>query len=114
MSPRIHTWIPSVPPVIHRRVGASRLNEPEHVQLHISREVIMDESNGINPAVAEATAWVNAMVVGLAPAVANGTQYQTQSFTTFLSGLNAVHSQQQAFMVHQAGTVENLIRMLRS
>ena len=62
--------------------------------------------------VTDAITQVNVMVVGAGPAMALANLYQTMSNSLAMASLNAVFAQQQANIVHQAATVQEVIRLL--
>nr|WP_320016544.1 RebB family R body protein [uncultured Desulfobacter sp.] len=74
----------------------------------------MAKSEDFSTAVTDAVSQINSLVVGLSPATAMGSQCLVQSFNTSMAALNTVQSQQQSNIVHQAATVENVIKMNRS
>jgi Killing trait len=54
----------------------------------------------------------NTLVVGISPAVAAGTLYQSLSHSFAMMAMNAVFAQQQANMAHQAATVQGVALLL--
>ena len=62
----------------------------------------------INGQVVDAVAATNTQVVGVAPAMSMASLYQTLGNSVAMSSLNAVFSQQQSFMTHQAATVQGI------
>lgn len=65
--------------------------------------------NNINQAVAQSVALVNAMTVGVSPAMAMGSEYQNIAYNIGLSLMNQVFAQQQGNIVHQASTITGVI-----
>ena len=66
----------------------------------------------VNPQVTDAVTQTNTTVVGLAPAMAIGSLYQTLSNSVAMASMNAVYAQQQANMVHQAATAKEVALLL--
>ncbi|RVU33563.1 RebB protein [Rheinheimera riviphila] len=67
----------------------------------------------INHAVAQSVALVNALTVGMAPAMAMGSQYQHLAYNLGLATLNQVFAQQQANITHQATAVAGVLHSWR-
>lgn len=66
----------------------------------------------VDSMVTDAVTLTNAIVVGAAPAMASASLYQTLGNSFAMASLNAVFAQQQANIVHQAATVQEVIRLL--
>ncbi len=66
----------------------------------------------VNEQVTDAVTQTNAIVIGAAPAVAMGSLYQTLTNSVAMASFNAVFAQQQAFMMHQAATVQGVALLL--
>jgi hypothetical protein len=62
------------------------------------------QTTGVNPQITDAVTSANVKVLGDSSAQALGTLYQTQSHLAGLAAGNAVNSQQQANLIHQAAT----------
>ena len=67
----------------------------------------------MNSAVAQNVAMINAMTVGMSPAMAMGSQYQSIAYSTGLAAMNQVFAQQQANISHQASSVVSVINAYR-
>lgn len=67
----------------------------------------------MNHAVTQSVALVNALTVGMAPAMALGTQYQHLAYNLSLATLNQVFAQQQANISHQATAVAAVLQSWR-
>ena len=65
----------------------------------------------VNQQVTDAVAQANVSVVGVAPAMATGSLYQSLAYSMGLAALNAVYAQQQANIVHEAATAECVARL---
>lgn len=66
----------------------------------------------VDSMVTDAITQTNVIVVGAGPAMALANLYQTLANSFAMASLNAVFAQQQANIVHQAATVEEVIRLL--
>jgi hypothetical protein len=66
----------------------------------------------VDSMIADAVTQTNVIVVGAAPAMASASQYQTLANSIAMASINAVFAQQQANIVHQAATVQEVIRLL--
>ena len=66
----------------------------------------------VDSMITDAVTQTNVIVLGAAPAMALSSLYQTLGNSIAMASLNAVFAQQQANMVHQAATVEEVIRIL--
>ena len=66
----------------------------------------------VDSMVTDAVTLTNVIVVGAAPAMALANMYQTLANSFATASLNAVFAQQQANIVHQAATVQEVIRLL--
>ena len=58
----------------------------------------------VAPQIADAVTQTNVMNVGVAPAVAMASAYQTLANAAAMAAYNAVHAQQQSWIAHQAAT----------
>ncbi|OBP16789.1 hypothetical protein A5320_05295 [Rheinheimera sp. SA_1] len=67
----------------------------------------------MNHAVVQSVALVNALTVGMAPAMAMGSQYQQLAYNIGLATLNQVFAQQQANITHQATAVAGVLHSWR-
>lgn len=67
----------------------------------------------MNHAVVQSVALVNALTVGMAPAMAMGSQYQQLAYNVGLATLNQVFAQQQANITHQATAVAGVLHSWR-
>jgi hypothetical protein len=67
----------------------------------------------LNNAVIQSVAMVNAMTVGMSPAMAMGSQYQHLAYNIGMAMMNQVFAQQQANISHQAASFVNLIHVYR-
>lgn len=65
----------------------------------------------MNNAVLQSVAMVNAMTLGMSPAMAMGSQYQHLAYNIGMAMMNQVFAQQQANISHQAASVVNLLRL---
>lgn len=70
------------------------------------------EGPEVNAQVTDAVTQNNVTVVGLAPAMAMGSLYQTLANSVAMASINAVYAQQQANMLHQAATAKGVARLL--
>jgi len=67
----------------------------------------------INQAIGQSVALVNALTLGMAPAMAMGSQYQQLAYNVGLAALNQQFAQQQANITHQATTVASVLHNWR-
>jgi len=67
----------------------------------------------INQAIGQSVALVNALTLGMAPAMAMGSQYQHLAYNVGLAALNQQFAQQQANITHQATTVASVLHNWR-
>ncbi|ALZ74597.1 RebB family R body protein [Rheinheimera sp. F8] len=67
----------------------------------------------INQAIGQSVALVNALTLGMAPAMALGSQYQHLAYNVGLAALNQQFAQQQANITHQATTVASVLHNWR-
>ncbi|MBX7078568.1 MAG: RebB family R body protein [Nannocystaceae bacterium] len=67
----------------------------------------------LDPQVADALTVINAMVVGIGPSVAAGSQLVTLGYAQTLAAYNAVFAQQQAYVTAQAAAVADVLAILR-
>ncbi len=67
----------------------------------------------MDQAAAQSVALVNALTVGMAPAMAMGSQYQQLVYSQGLAALNQVFAQQQANISHQASAVAAVLHSWR-
>lgn len=67
----------------------------------------------INQAIGQSVALVNALTLGMAPAMAMGSQYQQLAYNVGLAVLNQQFAQQQANITHQATTVASVLHNWR-
>ena len=68
----------------------------------------MANGTTVSPQATDATTQTNVMVVGLAPAMAMGSLYETLSYSMGLAALNAVFAQQQTYINYQASTAKEV------
>lgn len=66
----------------------------------------------VDPRVANAVADINAMVVGVSPALAFGVEALALANSQALAAYNAVFAQQQAWITAQASGVSGALRLL--
>ncbi|AJQ97830.1 RebB family R body protein [Gynuella sunshinyii] len=64
--------------------------------------------NNISSAVAQSISMVNALTVGMSPAMAMGSQYQSIAYNIGMAAMNQVFAQQQANISYQASVVVGL------
>ncbi len=69
-------------------------------------------ANTVNPLIPDAVTQANVTVIGLAPAMAMGSLYQALGNSVAMAAMNAVYSQQQANMAHQAATTLSVVTLL--
>ncbi|WP_337880247.1 RebB family R body protein [Rheinheimera sp.] len=67
----------------------------------------------LNSAVVQSLALVNAMTLGVAPAMAMGSQYQHLAYNLGLASMNQVFAQQQACISQQATSVVAVLQLYR-
>lgn len=65
----------------------------------------------LGEAIADAIAGVNAIAVGLSPAIAMGNLYQTMAFNTGMQSMNTVFALQQAFVAQNNATFKSIMKM---
>ncbi len=68
--------------------------------------------DNVNPQITDAVTQTNGMVIGLSPAMAMGSLYQTIANSVAMASMNAVFAQQQANQVHQASTAQSVAMLL--
>ncbi len=66
----------------------------------------------LNPQVTDAVTQTDVSVVGVAPAMAMASLYQTLGYSVGMAAMNAVFAQQQANMAHQAATTQQVAMLL--
>jgi hypothetical protein len=66
----------------------------------------------VDSMITDAVTQTNVIVLSAAPAMALSSLYQTLANSFAMASLNAVFAQQQANIVHQVATVEEVIRLL--
>jgi hypothetical protein len=66
----------------------------------------------VNSIITDAVTQTNTLTVGLAPAMAAGSLYQSVASTFAMMAINAVFAQQQANMAHQAATIQGVALLL--
>lgn len=71
----------------------------------------MKKPTQVNPQVIDATTSTNISVLSNAPAMAMSSLYQTIGNSVAMAAANAVYSQQQANMLHQATTARCVARL---
>jgi hypothetical protein len=67
----------------------------------------------LDPQVADALTTINAMVVGISPSMASGSQFMTLGYAQSLAAYNAVFAQQQAYITAQTASVADVLAILQ-
>lgn len=65
----------------------------------------------VNGQVLSAVTDINLSVLGLAPAMAMGSLYQSLSYATGMMVMNGVYAQQQTYLLHQTATAREIVRL---
>lgn len=71
-----------------------------------------DASNGVNPQITDAITQTNVSVLGVAPATAIGSLYQTISNSVAMAAANNVYAQQQGNVTYQATSTMGVAKLL--
>lgn len=66
----------------------------------------------VNQQITDAITQTNVAVLGMAPAMAMGSLYQTMANSVAMASINAVYAQQQANIMHQAATAKSVEMLL--
>ncbi|MFC4656188.1 RebB family R body protein [Rheinheimera marina] len=67
----------------------------------------------LNAAIVQSLALVNTMTLGVAPAMAMGSQYQHLAYSLGLASMNQVFAQQQTNISQQASSVLAVLQLYR-
>ncbi|HBB96140.1 MAG TPA: RebB protein [Blastocatellia bacterium] len=72
----------------------------------------LEDGTTVNPQITDAITQTNVKVVAEAPAMALGSLYQAMANSIAMAAANAVFSQQQANVTHQAATTMGVAKLL--
>ncbi len=69
-------------------------------------------SDQVNKVITDSVTQANVSVLGLAPAMAMGSLYQSLGNSVAMAAMNAVYAQQQTNIAHQAATARSVAALL--